>query len=75
MTVGAAGMAVAAVPDDPITINSATSYTSGNSAWANEITIANGASVTVSGNNQNWTHPSYPNETWRSGSMIWAENS
>ena len=75
LTVGAAGMAVAAAPDDPITINTTTSYTSGNSAWANEITIGNNASVTVSGNNQNWTHPSYPNETWRSGSMIWAENS
>ena len=75
LTVGAAGMAVAAAPDNPITINTTTSYTSGNSAWANEITIGNNASVTVSGNNQNWTHPSYPNETWRSGSMIWAENS
>ena len=75
LTVGAAGMAGAAAPDDPITITSTSSYTGGNSAWANEITIGNNASVTVSGNNQNWTHPSYPNETWRSGSMIWAENS
>ena len=75
LTVGAAGMAVAAAPDNPITINTTTSYTSGNSAWANEITIGNNASVTVSGKNPSWSHPSYPNETWRAGSMIWAENS
>ena len=75
LTVGAAGMAVAAAPDDPITINTTTSYASGGSAWANEITITNGASVTVSGKNPSWSHPSYPNETWRAGSMIWAENS
>ena len=75
LTVGAAGMAGAAAPDDPITINTTTSYASGGSAWANEITITNGASVTVSGKNPSWSHPSYPNETWRSGSMIWAENS
>ena len=74
LTVGAAGMAVAA-PDDPITINTTTSYASGGSAWANEITIGNNASVSVSGNNPAWSHPSYPNETWRAGSMIWAENS
>ncbi|WP_302738470.1 hypothetical protein, partial [uncultured Desulfovibrio sp.] len=75
LTVGAAGMAGAAAPDDPVTINTTTSYTNGNSAWANEITIGNNASVTVSGNNSSWSHPSYPNETWRAGSMIWAENS
>ena len=75
LTVGAAGMAVAAAPDDPITINTTTSYASGGSAWANEITIGNNASVSVSGNNPVWSHPSYPNETWRAGSMIWAENS
>ena len=75
LTVGAAGMAGAAAPDDPITINTTTSYASGGSAWANEITITTDASVSVSGNNPSWSHPSYPNETWRSGSMIWAENS
>ena len=73
LTVGAAGMAGAAAPDDPITISTTTSYANGDSAWANEITIGNDASV--SGNNPAWSHPSYPNETWRAGSMIWAENS
>ena len=70
LTVGAAGMAVAA----DIMISEDKTYSGGTSAWTEgDISITSG-NVSVSGKNT-FQHPSYPDETWRAGSMIWAENS